>query len=145
MRRWIAAGVGVVLLGGCSSMGRIMSYGTTWADAIFVVEGRRYEVYAHETDPTLLIQRSIGDAAARGFVKGLTLGVADTAPDYETWKAGAEWMVRPVGCEVRDLKPLQYESTWEFTYVCPPGVDLRALIEAQRGQLRNGVPLDPER
>lgn len=133
--------VGVVVLAGCSSLGRAMEYRDAPV-AQFVVQGQGFKVFQHPDEPALLIQLYVADAAARGFVRGMTMGVADTTPDYDRWKAGAEWMVRPAGCEVRDLKPVHYGSTWEFTYVCPPGVDLRALIEAQREQLRNGVQLD---
>lgn len=142
MRGWIAAGVGMVLLGGCANFARTLSYGTDWADAIYSVQGQRFEMYAHETDPTLLLTVSIGNAAAQGAIQGVTLGIAETSPAYQRWKAAAQWVVAPVGCTVEDLRPLDMETTWEFAYRCPPGVDLRALIAAQREQLRNGVPLD---
>lgn len=126
----------------CSNLARTLSYGTDWADAIFGVDGTRFEMYAHERDPTLLLQVSIGRAAAQGLLEGVSLGLANKGPAFAEWKSAAEWILTPVGCSIVDLYPLDQSHTWEVRYACPPGVDLRAMIGAQREQLRNGVPLD---
>lgn len=139
MRAWILAGM--VLLAGCSNMSRTASYGTGWADAIYGVYGKRIEMYAHERDSTLLLQVSLGRAIGQGFIQAATLGLADDGPSFATWKAAAEWIVEPVGCEVVELKPLMQATTWEVRYRCPAGTDLRAMITAQREQLRRGIPL----
>ena len=141
MRAWIVAGVAVVALAGCSNMARTASYGTTWADAIYQVYGKRFEMYAHEKDPTLLLQISIGRQLGQEALELVTLGLADDGLPYHTWKAAAEWIVEPVGCEVAELKPLMQAHTWEMRYRCPEGVDLRAMIAEQRDLLRRGIPL----
>lgn len=141
MRAWIVVGIAVVALAGCSNMARTASYGTSWADAIYQVYGKRIEMYAHEKDPTLLLQLSVGRVLGQGALEILTFGLADDGPSFATWKAAAEWIVEPVGCEVEELKPLMQANTWEMRYRCPEGVDLRAMIMAQRDLLRRGVPL----
>ena len=141
MRAWIVAGVAVVALAGSTNMARTMSYGTDWADAIYGVHGKRIEMYAHEKDQTLLLQLSVGRVMGQSMVQIATLGLAGDGPSLATWRAAAEWVVEPVGCEVAELKPLMRDNTWEMRYRCPEGVDLRAMIMAQRDLLRRGIPL----
>ncbi len=144
MRRWIAAGVGMVLLGGCAGYSRLVSYGPDPAVANYQVQGKKLSAFLHPTEDTIVVTGSVSNAFGKGLLEGITLGIADTAPPFEVWKAGANWLVSPVGCDVVDLHPLDVETSWEFLPRCPEGVDLRSLIEAQREQLRNGAPLQPE-
>jgi hypothetical protein len=147
MRRWriagVAAGLAVLMLGGCTNLERAQSYGSGSPDAIYSVQGQQFELHVHGSDPTLLLRVSLGNGMMQAAVRGATFGFVETAPPFERWKAAAQWLVQPVGCAVEDLRPLFMETTWEFTYRCPPGVDLRARMRAQRDQLRNGVQLTP--
>lgn len=130
------------LLGGCASVSRSLSYGTGLADAHPMVDGRAYRIYIHPTDPTILMQRPLGTAVGQGFVQGATLGIAAPGTAYDPWKQAADAFLAPVGCTASDVYSLG-QGTWEARYSCPAGVDLRALVMAQRQALRSGAPLRP--
>jgi hypothetical protein len=60
------------------------------------------------------------------------------------WRHAAEAFVRPVGCGISDVQAISKDgAAWRALYVCPPGVDLRALVMAQRPALQQGQPLHP--
>lgn len=142
--RGLAAVAAALVLGGCANVSRMVSYGTGWADAIVTLNGVRMEMYAHPSDPTVMMQVWIGRVMGQQVLEMVTLGLADNGPGIETWRAGARWLVEPAGCKVEELRPLDQADTWEARYACPEGVDLRALIEAQRDQLREGRQLRNE-
>lgn len=131
----------IVTIAGCASTGRAMSYGNRFADARYEAGGKTFSVWIHPTEPTIMLQSTWGSAAASGAVEGATLGVANVDSSYATWMAGARALTEPAGCEVQHLRPLDQSIMWEFDYVCPEGVDLRALIMSQRAALRQGARL----
>ena len=143
MRR-SAAVAAVLVLGGCANVSRMVSYGTGWADAIVTLNGVRMEMYTHPTESTIAMQVSMGRVLGQQVLEMVTLGLADNGPGIETWRAGARWLVEPAGCKVEELRPLDQADTWEARYACPEGVDLRALIEAQRSTLREGRRLQAQ-
>jgi hypothetical protein len=140
--RFLAVAVAVVLLAGCAGFNRILSYGNGWADGMYNAQGKRFEVWMHPKDNTILLNGSIGNAFGKGLASGATFGLAGRDPNYSTWMAGAKALLDPVGCKVLDLRPLQVQTSWEFDFDCPPGVDLRRLMREQREALRDGKPLD---
>lgn len=118
-------------LAGCATPGRLMSYGPERADAFVEHEGSRVKIYAHPRDPMLLLQPAFG----RGFH-------ATGEAAIFLWRAVAERFVEPAGCGISAVSYLSTAS-WEATYVCPEGVDLRALIAEQRSALQAGAALQP--
>lgn len=130
-----------VLAAGCQTVTRSMSYGSGLADAKFSVNGRMFTAWVHPSDNDLLIETTVGAAAGRGIIQGLTFGIAEMKIPYADWEAAAKWLVEPVGCKVLRVYPLDQTTTWEAVYECPPGVDLRALINANRDKLRRGIQL----
>ena len=142
MRRALVAAVALALLSGCAGISRALSYGNGWADAIYTTQGKRYEVWMHPKDNTILLNGSIGDAMAKGVIGGLTLGIAGRDADASVWMTGARAFLDPAGCRVKDLYPVQLPDSWEVVYECPNGVDLRQLVREQRAALRDGKPLD---
>jgi len=130
-------------VGGCTTMNRTMSYGMELGDAKPVIDGRTYNIYVHPTDNTLLLQRTIANAAGVGLVEGATFGLAQPNNVHARWRRAAEEFLRPVGCEAVEVYALDQASSWEATFKCPEGVDLRGLVAAQRSALRNGAPLHP--
>lgn len=143
MRRFLALALAALTLTACASMNRALSFGNRFADARYTVAGKTFSVWVHPSEDVIMLQSTWGDAAASGFVEGATLGLAETDPAYHTWMAGARYLAQPAGCEVRDLRPVDQDIHWEFDYSCPEGVDLRALIMAQRDQLRHGAQITP--
>ncbi len=127
--RLVGTCVVALLLSGCASTSQLMSYGVELSDALVTVDGRRFTVYVHPRDDTLLLQPKMG----AGFLPN------GEEPIY-TWRKVAEQFVAPVGCGISAVKFLT-SASWEANYVCPAGVDLRGLVVAQRAQLQQGAPL----
>lgn len=121
-------------LSGCAGMQRITTY-KGQADASFEVQGYRYTAWAHPSEDAILVQLSMKTSAINGFVRGGQPGLAE-------FQSAANAIALPVGCTVRDLKPLIRSTAWEFSYDCPAGIDLAKLVETQRERLKQGLPLE---
>lgn len=142
MRRgYLMLALSAVLLTGCATSGRLMSYGTELADAKFTSDGRGYSAWVHPKDPTILLERPMGVSVGKGFVSGLTVGLISGDAPYATWESAFKKFVEPTGCKVDRITALDPKMAWEGDYTCPPGVELRALVSAQREALRAGQPL----
>lgn len=96
-------------------------------------DGRRFMIVVHGKEDAFLIQATQG--AAWGGKRP-----QDWPP--EVWRKAAEAFASPVGCGIPEVRAITRQgATWEATYVCPEGVDLRALFTAQKDDLRKGLPL----
>lgn len=137
MRNIVLALALVLALGGCAAgFSRALSYGNRFADARFDLAGQEYTAWVHPTDSTIMLQNGYGAAVGAGVADGLGVGVD---AKFDQWRAAAERLVAPTGCSVENLRPLDQAIMWEFDYRCPDGVDLRAMIMAQRDELRDGA------
>lgn len=136
----------VVLVGlaGCGTLTRLASYGGDAADANFNVDGRSYSASLHPKEDTLLVRPALAEGMALGAVQGVTMGLAGRRGDPAEWLRVGTAFLSPAGCEVDQLTPLdQAAGYWEIRWRCPSGADLRALMAAQRPELRRGQPLRP--
>lgn len=140
MTKTLCAVALLVLLAGCAGMSRSMTYGNRMADAKYVADGKAFSVWVHPRDNSILIEGSWGSAAGIGALQGLTFNTVHTS-NFDLWRAGMEAFLAPVGCTGANLRPLDQDIAWEADYSCPDGVDLRALVAAQRSALRDGQPL----
>lgn len=133
-------------LAGCASVQRAASYasdGQMSFDGKIAVEGRTMSMSIHPTDDTLFVQRSIGDSAAAGAMQGLTFGIArGWKPDPRKIDEALRLFLQPVGCTASASYEVgSTDTNYEARYACPAGVDLRAIMAAQRDALRRGEPL----
>jgi hypothetical protein len=112
-------------------------------DAVVHARGHTFRVWVHPRENDLMLQRPLGASMGQGLLEGLTFNAANLNMPKPVWVAAAEELTRPVGCTVTDAYTLDNEVTWEATFTCPAGVDLRALIFAQRASLRAGQPIHP--
>ncbi|HEY5070525.1 MAG TPA: hypothetical protein VII63_00695 [Caulobacteraceae bacterium] len=114
-----------------TSAASLLSYGWKLSDATVVLGPITFRIYVHPTENTLLIQpamKNVGQAASH-------LPLAK-------WRQVAEAFVSPIGCGISDVRSVtKMGATWEAAYLCPPGVDLRALVKAQRVELQRGAAL----
>ncbi len=141
MRNILMMLVAAFALGGCASLDRMASYGNHFADAKVKVDGRGFNIWVHPVDNDLLIQRSLGAAMGQGFVEGLTFNSLNLMEAKPVWKAAAEQITGPLGCTVTDAYTLDNRTSWEAPFTCPAGVDLRAIVHAERPELRLGQPV----
>jgi hypothetical protein len=132
-------------LAGCASVQRAASYGDGQLtfDGKLAVEGREMSMSIHPRDSTLLVQRTLGDSAAAGALQGLTFGIArGWKPDPRKIDEALRLFLQPVGCTASASYEVgSTDTNYEARYACPAGVDLRAIMAAQRDALRRGEPL----
>ena len=141
MHRRLIAAVGVALvLGACANLGRISQYHGL-GDANLRVDGQGYKMWLHPSDNTLLLQKGVGKMLTGGAAQGATFGTGGPSVAETPWFNAANALLRPLGCEAGQMTDLGQHLTWEATYTCPPGVDIRAEVNAHRETLRKGVPL----
>jgi len=115
-----------------SHAGSLLSYGWRTAGAEETVDGKHFSIYIHPKDNTILLQPKMG---------ALFHDIPAQWP-LVVWRQAAEAFVSPIGCGISDVKAMtRTGATWEATYVCPDGVDLRALAESQRSDLKKGAIL----
>lgn len=130
-------------LAGCGAgFARLGTYGNERADALTDVDGRKYSLFVHPTDDTILVQRGLGGALGQAVAEGATLGAVSMQEPKPIWRRAADWLLNPVGCATTDVYELERIS-WEAPFTCPAGVDIRRLVQDNRTTLRQGQPLAP--
>jgi hypothetical protein len=109
----------------------LLSYGGETADAVVTVSPYRFSIYVHPEHDLLLIQPKLFGNPPR----------SDQWP-IGLWRQAAEQFVAPLGCGIPTVQvKTRMGSTWEASFLCPEGVDLRGLVMAQRDALKKGTPL----
>ncbi|MET4683911.1 hypothetical protein [Brevundimonas faecalis] len=126
--RVLAAAAAVLILGGCASTGRLLSYGVELSDALLRMGHAQFSIYVHPKDDTLLIQRRVMQTS--------------NYDGQELIRIAAAQFLEPVDCTVTEVR-LIAPGGWEAGFACPAGVDLRALVQQQRAALQTGAPLHP--
>lgn len=144
-RNLIVTALAVLVLGACGTLGRLGEYGLDMSDALFRHDGAAFTISVHPREDTFLIRPGAMEGLGRSLARGVSLGFAGRPPGYEASRAAAAYFIEPSGCEISRFQDLDASTGyWEADYACPPGVDLRAMVMAQRSSLRGGVRLDPE-
>ena len=112
----------------------LFSYPMNFGQATIHDGGRTFKLWVHPKENRILLEAAIGQSF---------FGKPGKWP-LEYWRQAAESFVAPVGCGIQDVDVnWRAGASWEASYVCPPGVDLRALVNAQTDQLKKGQPLQP--
>lgn len=132
-------------LGACASPPRTLSYPASWPDADVTVGQQRYQLWFHDTDSTVLIQR--GDPRPLGqhllgqfLAENMIAYAADRSAAEPVWRAAGNAVLNQIGCEVTELRGADRQR--EATYACVPGVDIGDAVFQHRGQWRHGVRVD---
>lgn len=143
MKRIVSALAVGLMLSGCASTGRMLSYGNNNAQAQIDVGGRKMNVWSHPSEPSLLIVQTVGAAALGGAVEGATLGLAKARqPDPRLIDAAVAQFVAPVGCTAEPSQELGSGGIqFEARFSCPGDVNLRELMFAQKEDLMRGQPI----
>ena len=132
MKRAVVA-IATLTLASHAEAGSLLSYGWGNSDASVPMGSGHFNIWVHHKDNTILIEPGMSTV----------MGGGGHFPD-STWRTIAEAFVEPVGCGISDVRPIsRIGAAWEATYVCPEGVDLRALVKAQHDRLTKGERLVP--
>lgn len=111
------------VLTGCGGspggFGRAMTYPANVTRV--AMDDDTYRVHEHATDNTIMTTSSIGAAAASGFAKGLTLGMATpNAPEVRHEAAARKYLDDTGRADCTIVSGyLLVQPQYEFTYECP--------------------------
>ncbi|MGH6949347.1 MAG: hypothetical protein ACREH4_00590 [Vitreimonas sp.] len=126
-------------LGACASA-RTLSYPASRPDADVMVGQQRYQVWFHDTDSTVLIQRGEPRPLGQLLARNIALYALDRPPAEPVWRAAANAVLRQIDCEVTQLHGA--DRLREAAYECVPGVDVTEAIALNRDRWRQGVRVD---
>lgn len=127
MKKIVVAAMAALALSGCGA-GRLLSYGGELSDAVVRMGPAAFSVYVHPKDDTLLIQRRMMQTS--------------NTDGPELIRIAASQFLAPVECTASNVA-LIGPGSWEASFACPLGVDLRSLVRDQRTALQAGAPLHP--
>lgn len=134
MRAWLLA---LVFLAGCASTQRTLSYNAGMPDADVYVGEQRYQVWFHERDQTVLVQRGDPRPLGQLLAQNMTIYAADTSPGILTWGAAANAVLTQIGCYGTEVTGS--DQMREIAYTCPQAVDVNAQVAQRRADWRRGV------
>jgi hypothetical protein len=129
--------VAAFALGACASTQHALSYQAGMPDADVYVGEDRYQVWFHERDQTVLVQR--GEPAPLGqlMATNMTIYANDASPGILWWGAAANAVLRPIGCYATEVTGA--DQMREVQYTCPQPVDVQTQVAQHREQWRRGV------
>lgn len=140
----------IVVLGalaGCASTRRPFTYPQTWPDADVVVGTHRYQVWFHDADPTILLERGDPASLAHMLSQNMTLYAGDLSEPEPVWRAAADAVLRPIGCQATRI--VGAGQMREAYYECAGSVNVPEQVGRRRSRWRDGVrvedPTGPQR
>lgn len=142
----VALSLCLLATAGCASTQRLASYGAVQmvGDATVKTEdGHTLIITVHRRDNTLLTTPTAGDSFVGGMLSQATFGASrGFRPDPRVVDRTLAAFVAPTGCTVAPSHQIGGQGiTFEAHFVCPDGVDLRALMLEQREALKRGEPI----
>lgn len=128
---------GLVGLAACASAQRTLSYPATWPDADVTVGAHRYQVWFHQAEPTVLIQRGVPRPLGQLLAENVTIRAADQTESEPIWRAAADAVLQPMGCQAVEITGA--DQMREASYTCALPVDVAAEVANRRASWREGV------
>lgn len=120
--------VAALMLGGCAGSNYLVENYSGPALASYHFDYGRFNVWRHTAKNAFATQVFVGDAAAGGFIKGLTFGAATPFPPPVIHTQAADAIVAAlVGrkCKVTRSNAV-HETTIEHEYACDDGAPIQA-------------------
>lgn len=126
-----------LVVSGCASTQSLLTYPASWSDADVMVGRERYQVWFHERQPTVLVQRGEPRPLGQMIAQNVTVRAADQSPGILTWGAAANAVLNQIGCGATEVSGA--DQMREITYSCQPGVNVNAEVATRREEWRRGV------
>jgi hypothetical protein len=137
MVKRIALIAALALLSACASTQRTLSYNSGMPDADVWVGEDRYQVWFHDHDQTVLVQRGEPRPLGQLMAQNMTVYANDRSPGILWWGQAANAVLRPIGCYATEVTGS--DQMREVQYVCPSPVDVAAQVASHRDEWRRGV------
>lgn len=126
-----------LVVSGCASTQSLLTYPAGWSDADVMVGRERYQVWFHESQPTVLVQRGEPRPLGQMLAQNMTVRAGDQSPGILTWGAAANAVLNQIGCGATEVTGA--DQMREIRYTCQPGVSVRNEVNARREEWRRGV------
>lgn len=126
-----------VVVSGCASTQSLLTYPAGWSDADVMVGGERYQVWFHESQPTVLVQRGEPRPLGQMLAQNVTVRANDPSPGILNWGAAANAVLNQIGCGATEVTGS--DQMREIAYTCQAGVNVNAEVAARREEWRRGV------
>jgi hypothetical protein len=137
MRLRVLLVAALMVVAGCASTQRTLSYPATWPDADVHVGEQRFQIWFHERDQSVLIQRGNPRPLGQLLAGNYTVYAGEASPAETTWRAAADAVLADIGCSATDLSGA--DQVREARFACLPGTDVRAALLVNRERWRQGV------
>lgn len=124
-------------LGACATAQRALSYRAGYPDADVFVDNQRFQVWFHERDQTVFVQRGDPQPLGQLLAQNTTIYARDTTLGPLWWAAAANAVLTQFGCYGTELNG--DGQSREVTFTCPQPVDVNAEVAARRAEWRRGV------
>ena len=127
----------VLAVSGCASTQSLLSYPAGRSDADVMVGRERYQVWFHESQPTVLVQRGEPRPLGQMIAQNVTVRANDPSPGILSWGAAANAVLNQIGCGATEVTGS--DQMREIAYTCTAGVNVNAEVAARREEWRRGV------
>lgn len=129
--------VSLLALGACASTQRTLSYRAGMPDADVFVGDQRFQVWFHETQPTVLVMRGEPRPLGQLMAQNMTVYANDRSLGILWWGAAANALLQPIGCYGTEVTGS--DQMREVEYTCPSPVEVNAQVAQHRDEWRRGV------
>lgn len=133
---------GLFALGACASTQRTLTYNAGMPDADVFVANQRFQLWFHDRDQTILIQRGDPQPLGSLLAQNATFYANDATLGPYWWGAAANAVLTQFGCYGAEVSEEDRSQMREVTYTCPQPVDVGAEVERRREAWRRGVRVD---
>ncbi len=131
--------VAVLALSACGTTQRALSYNNGYPDADVFVDNQRFQLWFHERDQTILIQRGDPQPLGSLLAQNATIYSSDSTLTPLWWGAAANAVLTQFGCYGAIVSREERSQLREVSYTCPEPVDVAAQVDQRRAEWRRGV------
>lgn len=130
----------LLALGACASTTRTFSYRGGMPDADVYVGEDRYQVWFHEREQRLMVQRGSPAPLGALVAQNVTIYAQNNSPGILWWGQAANAVLRPIGCYATEVTGA--DQMREVEYTCPQRVNVNAEVQQRREEWRRGVRVE---
>lgn len=129
----------VFALSACATTQRALSYNSGYPDADVFVGNQRFQLWFHERDQTILIQRGDPQPLGSLLTQNATVYANDTTLGPLWWGAAANAVLTQFDCYGVEVSEEDRTQMREVTYTCEQPVDVGVQVAQRRAEWRRGV------
>ncbi|MBY0567199.1 MAG: hypothetical protein K2P70_07810 [Hyphomonadaceae bacterium] len=126
-------------LAACGTTQRALRYDNGYPDADVFVDNQRFQLWFHESDQTILIQRGDPQPLGSLLAQNATIYANDRTLDPLWWGAAANAVLTQFGCYGAVVSREERSHLREVSYTCREPVDVAAQVAQRRAEWRRGV------